>query len=74
MLQDKPAVGEAPLIILLFGNGDLCSQNTGQSISYSMKKRQQRKKVRSIRSAGRGWSPTPTPPPLTFPARPPFQE
>lgn len=38
MLQDKPAAREAPLIILLFGNGALCSQDTGQSISYSMKK------------------------------------
>lgn len=35
MLQDKPAPRKAPLIILLFGNGALCLQNTGQSISYS---------------------------------------
>lgn len=47
MLQDKPATREPPLIILLFGNRALCSQNTGQSISYSMKKGAEEKSKKS---------------------------
>jgi len=53
MAQDKPAPRKAPLIILLFWNGALCLQNTGQSISYSETGGVAGKKGRSIRSAGK---------------------
>lgn len=60
MLQDKPAAREAPLIILLFGN--VCSQNTRQSISYSMKKGAEEKSKKYKVSRERL---DPPPPPLS---------
>lgn len=72
MVQDKPALRKAPLIILLFRNGDsVLTGHRGQSISLSWRGCGRVKRVSGRRKSKKykvsGETPPP-PPPLASPA------